>query len=293
MLSRNIINLIVIISLSGVFVQKTQGFPEIPNGVKNIGLLTAGAVAATAVTWGIKYIDAKRALAQKKVTKIGCLHINEFIADATKYAEKLYNFSNDSTIQAIYIIINSHGGFTGSSFALHEEIKKIKVKKPVVAFAENDCLSGAYLVAAAASKVVAAPASAIGSIGTYRKIEKYHDLEFKNNGYLGKAAIDYVYAGKDKVFLFRDAPELSEEQRKIVQDSVNNSYNLFCQKVAETRNIPLDQSSNWAEGKCHDSSVALEYKLIDEVGCYSDALDKVKELLKARGSEVGEIVLVK
>src|SRR5207249_3005187 len=68
-------------------------------------------------------------------------------------------------IKALVIDIDSPGGGAGASEYLYRAVARIARQKPVIAFVRGTGASGAYMVAAAATKIIAVPMAVIGSIG--------------------------------------------------------------------------------------------------------------------------------
>ncbi|KQI06466.1 hypothetical protein K777_10195 [Campylobacter coli CVM 41970] len=62
-------------------------------------------------------------------------------------------------------MIDSPGGAFAPSMELALAIKDLKTKKPVIAYASGTMASGSYLAGVGANKILANPASFIGSIG--------------------------------------------------------------------------------------------------------------------------------
>lgn len=81
------------------------------------------------------------------------------IVDLIKYA------SNDASIKAVTIIMNSPGGEVSKIEEIYLEVLKLKAKKPVVVSVDGNALSGGYYIASAANFIYVKPSSEIGNIG--------------------------------------------------------------------------------------------------------------------------------
>lgn len=79
--------------------------------------------------------------------------------------EKIINAKNDSNIKGVLFVIDSPGGAFAPSMELALAIKDLKIKKPVLVYASGTMASGSYLAGVGANKILANPASFIGSIG--------------------------------------------------------------------------------------------------------------------------------
>ena len=81
------------------------------------------------------------------------------IVDMVQYA------TNDPSIKAVVITIDSPGGEVSKIEEIYLEVLKLKAKKPVVVSVDGNALSGGYYVASAANFMYVKPSSEIGNIG--------------------------------------------------------------------------------------------------------------------------------
>jgi ClpP class serine protease len=72
---------------------------------------------------------------------------------------------------------------------------------------------------------------------------------------------------------------LTQEDRDALQAIVDARYALFVQAVAKQRQLSIELAPDWADGKQFCGFEACEKKLIDQVGGYSDAVQKLTELM--------------
>lgn len=102
-------------------------------------------------------------------TRVAVIPIKGMITSSESYIRHLRGFFKDSSIRAIVLTIDCSGGFAGSSQEVHHAIRAFKLAhpKPLLAFVENICTSGAYYVACACDAIVATPSAFVGSIGVY------------------------------------------------------------------------------------------------------------------------------
>src|SRR6266545_8308263 len=73
--------------------------------------------------------------------------------------------TEDRRVRAVVVEIDSPGGSAPVSDAIHRALRHLSTRKPTIAFVMSAGLSGGYLIACAATKIVALPTSLIGSIG--------------------------------------------------------------------------------------------------------------------------------
>lgn len=210
--------------------------------------------------------------------KIGYMTIRDMISDSSFFLKKVKKFSKADDVKGLLIKIDSGGGYPGSAQLMLSELKRFKEKKPIVVIIENTCGSAAYLVACAANKIIATPASMVGCIGSFMQIP---DAKGLMNDW--KVDMHHIAAGKYKAAgsPFRT---LTEEEQKYLQEVCNDSYQQFIQDVAQSRNLDLEQTEVWADGKVMMAPKALKIGLIDRLGSHNDALEELKKLANVQGS---------
>lgn len=204
--------------------------------------------------------------------KIGLMKLGDIDEeDIVKILKKIEIFMRDKNVKGVLLLINSPGGSSALSELLFREIKELTKVKPVVSLATDCCESGAYKVASASNLIIALETSSVGAIGSLKTIERRKDRP------------EIIYAGKYKVMYYPTAPDLTPEQREWAQSRVDQSYKAFCKIVAAQRNLSLDQIDEWADGKCFNGETALQLGLIDQIGGYTDAVQKLRELIEQKG----------
>lgn len=97
------------------------------------------------------------------------------VCGATSYELLAQDFNkalNDPKISAILFDVDSPGGEVNGCSELAEMIYKARGKKPIIAYASGSCCSGAYWIASACDKIMAADTAILGSIGVVSIFEK-------------------------------------------------------------------------------------------------------------------------
>lgn len=176
--------------------------------------------------------------------------------------------------KALLIKINSPGGSAAASQAIYDEIQKLKKDKgvKVVASMGDVAASGGYFIAAAADRIVAAPATLTGSIGVIMHLANYQGL-------MGKVGVQSVTikAGRLKDIASPDRP-MTAEERQILQSIVDDTYDQFLTAVAEGRKMDKNQVKALAEGRIYTGRQAFKAKLVDELGGSEVALASLRKL---------------
>ncbi|EOH7009982.1 TPA: signal peptide peptidase SppA [Campylobacter jejuni] len=194
------------------------------------------------------------------------------IFDSSAVLEKIINAKNDSNIKGVLFVIDSPGGAFAPSMELALAIKDLKIKKPVLVYASGTMASGSYLAGVGANKILANPASFIGSIGV---IMQGADL----SGLANKLGIkeQTIQAGEFKS-AGTFARAWNENERNFLQGLIDQSYDLFTGFVAKERALDLNKKNQWANARVFLAAKAKELGLIDELGNYENAKKELEKL---------------
>ncbi|EOI9446972.1 signal peptide peptidase SppA [Campylobacter jejuni] len=194
------------------------------------------------------------------------------IFDSSAVLEKIINAKNDSNIKGVLFVVDSLGGAFAPSMELALAIKDLKIKKPVLVYASGTMASGSYLAGVGANKILANPASFIGSIGV---IMQGADL----SGLANKLGIkeQTIQAGEFKS-AGTFARAWNENERNFLQGLIDQSYDLFTGFVAKERALDLNKKDQWANARVFLAAKAKELGLIDELSNYENAKKELEKL---------------
>jgi protease IV len=190
--------------------------------------------------------------------------------------------TQDKDIKAIILVVDSPGGGITASDIIYNELKKFKKdpSRKIVALFGDVAASGGYYVASAADYIIAHPTTITGSIGVL-----ISSLNFKGFGDKYGIKSVSITSGKNKDML-NPLKDLSEEQQKLLQFTVDEMYKRFVQVVAEGRTLPEDEVMKIADGRIFTATEALKNKLIDRIGYWDDAMSETCKLLKVEAVKV-------
>ena len=179
---------------------------------------------------------------------------------------------NDS-IKAILLEVDSYGGIPSASEEINSAI--LHSEKPVVVYIRDAGLSAAYYAISGANKIFALDNSNVGSIGV---TSSYLDNVHKNE----KDGIQFhqLSTGKFKDMLNPDKVLTSEEKELVMRD-LNIINDNFIKTVSENRGISVEKVKELADGSSLLGQMALDNKLIDQVGSIYDVKDYIKKLIDA------------
>jgi len=181
----------------------------------------------------------------------------------------------DKTIKAIVFRVNSGGGSALASETIWRELSLAKKEKPVVVSFGDVAASGGYYISCAADSIFASPVTITGSIGVFGIIPNMEGF-FKNK--LG-VTFDGVKTGPyaDLGAIYRP---MSENEKEFIQQSIDEIYLSFKQRVADGRKKPVEYIDSIAQGRVWSGSKAIENGLIDKFGGLQDAVDCAARMAK-------------
>ncbi|MGC8594986.1 MAG: signal peptide peptidase SppA [Candidatus Kryptoniota bacterium] len=213
--------------------------------------------------------------------KVAIVRLEGTILSSDKIISYLKQVSENASVKAIVLRIDSPGGGVAASQEIYEEVKKISSSvKPVVVSMGSIAASGGYYVSCAATKIVANPGTITGSIGVIAMFPNYAGLMEK----LG-LGMNVIKSGKykDSGSPFR---AMTDADRKYFQNVVDDSYSQFLDAVATARKLSLDKLKAYADGRVFTGREALKLGLVDTLGSLQDAIKLAAKLGGIKGKPV-------
>ena len=199
--------------------------------------------------------------------KIAIVEIKGVISQSSEIIEELEQYREDDGVKAIILRIDSPGGGVGPSQEIHREILKIKSKKKVITSMGSVAASGGYYIACASDLIVANPGTITGSIGVLMQFSNFEDL-LKKIGIKGVVLKSGEH--KDIGSPFR---EMTSEEKKIMQEVLDNVHQQFIQAVAEGRKLDQSKVIQIADGRILTGEQAKNLGLVDRMGNLQDTID--------------------
>jgi len=209
--------------------------------------------------------------------KIGVVSITGTISSSKTISSQLVKFSEDESIKAIILRINSPGGGVGATQEIYREVQKIISRKPVVASMGSVAASGGYYVAAPATKIVANPGTITGSIGVFIQFVRLEEL-------LNKIGVDLEIV-KSGEFKDMGSPDrkLTGRDREILDALIKDLQGQFVSAVAAGRNLSVEKVKEIADGRIFSGARAKDLGLVDFMGNFQDTIEITKDLLDIKG----------
>ncbi len=197
---------------------------------------------------------------------VGIVELKGLIVSSEQTLKHLTEFRHDPNVKSIVLRIDSPGGSVGASQEIYKEVMRTNEVKPVIASMGSMGASGGYYAALGAENIIANPGTMTGSIGV---IVKFPNLEgfFEKIGYRSEV----IKSGPLKDVGASNRP-MSEEERKLMQDLIDNVYGQFVRDIAAARGMEEDIIQELADGRIYTGEQALEVGLIDSLGNFTDAI---------------------
>ncbi|MFW6140393.1 MAG: signal peptide peptidase SppA [Acidobacteriota bacterium] len=202
----------------------------------------------------------------------------------SRISYRLEKASQDPLVKGIILCLDTPGGEVTASDIIYAEILNFKKKTrlPVVALMMGVAASGGYYVASACDFIIAHPSSITGSIGVISVFPDVHQLM----GQLG-IQVNIIKSGemKDAGSSFK---KLSPKEKEIFQEIVNEHYQKFLDAIHRNREdlLSREKLTELADGRVYTGSQALELKLIDEIGYFNAAQEKIHQLAGIRDAQL-------
>jgi protease IV len=197
--------------------------------------------------------------------------LEEIIYDDLSRVKKLEKIAEDKNIKAVIIHINSPGGSVVGSEMLYNSFRKIAKNKPVVAVMDSVAASGGYLIALGADYIVAHNGTITGSIGVLMEMAEITELAEKIGVKFNHFKSNTLKANPG----FTE--KLTPEAEKAMMDNVFDVYDYFTELVAKRRGLDLDFVRKIADGRIYSAKLAMQYKLINEIGNEDSAIKWLEE----------------
>lgn len=195
---------------------------------------------------------------------------SDVIVNQIRYAR----LSNN--IKAIILRINSPGGSVSASEKIYNELLAFKnTGKPLVVSMSGLAASGGYWITTTSNYIIGDKNTLTGSIGVFSVLntldKSLHAIGIDSDGVSTSLLSDTTS--------FRSLPY---QVKNIMQLNVLHKYNNFIKLVAKSRNKTVDQINKVAKGRIWLGSEAKSLGLIDNLGDFDDAVNKVAKLIHIR-----------
>jgi protease-4 len=206
-------------------------------------------------------------LVQSTSPQISRVTIRGIIRGDEDRLKALDSLANSRATRAVIVHIDSPGGTTVGSEELHDALRRVANKKPMVVVVDGMAASGGYIAAMAADHILTQKTSLVGSIGVLFQVPNVsHLLET-----IG------VKVEEIKSSPLKAAPNglepTSPEARAAIESLVRDSYAWFKDMVKDRRKLDGEALDKVSDGRVFTGRQAIELKLADEIGQEREAID--------------------
>lgn len=267
--------------------------PNVPSAPRprksRTGAFALGAVTGCVVLVGgffllaifIAAVGTDRASFSLAAEKVAVVPIEGEIMEARETLELLDRYTENATVKAIVIRINSPGGAIAPSQEIYSAILRARSDsgKPIVASLDSVAASGGFYIASACDRIVANPGTITGSIGVILQWFEMRELV-----QWAKMNPQTITSGalKDAGSPFR---ELTPGEREYFQGVVQQLHAQFVRDVVRGRGgkMKAEEVARVADGRIFTGEQALSLKLVDELGSIDDAVRTAGRLAGIEG----------
>ncbi|NOR46183.1 MAG: signal peptide peptidase SppA [Candidatus Delongbacteria bacterium] len=196
-------------------------------------------------------------------------------------AELIRKARKNKKVKAIVFRVDSGGGSGLASDIILNELRLAQTedKKPVIVSMGSMAASGGYWISCYADKIFADNTTLTGSIGVFGMIPSFEELATKIGVTTQKIKKNKFAANS----MFKD---MTSDETKFVQQLVDDFYDGFIKKVADARNMSVEDVDKIAEGRIWGAEDAKKIGIIDEIGSLNDAIAYAAETVGIKDIDI-------
>lgn len=196
--------------------------------------------------------------------------------------KQLKQARDDNDIKAVILEINSPGGGITASDIIYKKVLEFKeeTNKKVIVYMQDVAASGAYYISAAADKIVSHPTTITGSIGVIMPLINIANLAEKYG------IEDNSIKSGDMKSIGSPLKKMSDDERKVLHDIVDEMYTRFLNIIAVGRNMKIEDVRKLADGRIYTGKQALDNGLVDQLGYIEDAITLAKEMTGLKEAKI-------
>lgn len=177
-----------------------------------------------------------------------------------RLARQLRELRLNDNVKAVVLRVNSPGGSVTASEVIQREVVLIKKVKPIVVSMGDVAASGGYWISTYADQIFAEPNTITGSIGVFGLLPNVQKLA-NAQGITWDVVKTARFADSETITRPRTPQELALHQRVVDQ-----IYDRFLNKVAESRKLPKQKVAALAQGRVWSGTSAKQLGLVDAIG---------------------------
>ncbi|OKH25347.1 signal peptide peptidase SppA [Chroogloeocystis siderophila] len=220
-------------------------------------------------------LDEKTRTARNSRNKIAVVYAEGAIVNgqgsagqvgSDRFARIIRTLRQDNQVKAVVLRVNSRGGSATAAEEIQRELQLTRQVKPVVVSMGDYAASGGYWIATDANRIFAEPNTVTGSIGVFGLRFNIQQLA-NDNGITWDSVKTGRYADSQTI-----ARPLSNQELTRSQRTAERLYDIFLNRVAKARKLPLPKVAEIAQGRVWSGVAAKEIGLVDEIGGIDTAI---------------------
>ena len=214
---------------------------------------------------------------------------------ARKLVKDVEAVTNDPSIKAIVLRIDSPGGDGIASDYIAQAILKCKKIKPVIISQGSVAASGGYWLSMFGDKILAGPNTVTGSIGVISLWAYNKGLKEKigfSTDYVKKGEHADLPFGMTIPFVGVTLPDrnLTNDERNRLESYIKLMYNDFVNNVADGRKLKPEYVDSIGQGRVWSGTDGLKNGLVDIIGGLDDAIKLAKKKAGIKEDEYIKII---
>lgn len=183
---------------------------------------------------------------------------------------------DDNSVKAVILRVNSPGGSAFASEIIRQETENLqKIGKPVIVSMGAMAASGGYWISSTADYIIADANTITGSIGIFTMFPTFEN-SIKKIG-VNADGVSTTELANTSAF-----SPLAKPVQDIYQTEIEHGYDRFLEIVSKGRQLSKTQVDKLAQGQVWLGSDAFQNGLVDEIGSFNEAVNKVEQLVNQR-----------
>lgn len=178
----------------------------------------------------------------------------------------------EEDVKSVVLRVSSPGGSALASDLILQDLQRLAEKKPIIVSMGAYAASGGYWISMAGKRIFAEPLTITGSIGVISMRPSFAPFEEKYG------VSFHTVTESDRVGLISPGGRSTPTDRSLLNQSIDEVYQLFLRTVSAGRKIPVQKVGELAQGRVYTGKEALGFGLVDEMGGVYEAFRSAKEL---------------
>ncbi|PIQ62830.1 MAG: signal peptide peptidase SppA [Bacteroidetes bacterium CG12_big_fil_rev_8_21_14_0_65_60_17] len=191
------------------------------------------------------------------------------VASAGAVVDAIRAATRASSTRAIVLRIDSPGGLAPAADAMLAALNDVDSDIPIVVSMGDVAASGGYWLATGGDMIMAEASTITGSIGVFMMLFNLDPFLSEKIGIHTDGVTSAPHAD-----MITGVTSLSDAQRRALQSFADDTYARFLGRVAQSRDMSIDEVDALAQGRIWLGRDAVENGLVDALGGLEEAIDE-------------------